>query len=51
MSTAAPFALADVVHKFKLLNLGARKPHLFTTLDAIWLSVQRFRPEPTEINH
>ena len=51
LGTAAPFALVDVVHKSRLLDLGARKPHLLTTFDAIWLSVQRLRPDPTKINH
>jgi hypothetical protein len=32
-----------VVGESGLLNLGARKPHLLTTLDAVWWIVQRLR--------
>jgi hypothetical protein len=32
-----------VVDKPRLLNLGARKPHLLTTLDAFWWIAQRLR--------
>jgi hypothetical protein len=32
-----------MVHKPRLFNLGARKPHLLTALDACRLIVQRLR--------
>jgi hypothetical protein len=36
LSTPTLFALVDVVDESSLLNLGARKTHLLTTLDAVW---------------
>jgi len=32
-----------MVDKPRFLNLGAGKPHLFTTLDAFWWIAQRLR--------
>jgi hypothetical protein len=39
------------MHKSRLLNLGARKPHLLVTLDAIWRDLQGLRLAHTKLNH
>jgi hypothetical protein len=51
LGTPALFALVDVVHESRLLNLGARKPHLLITLDAIWWSVQRLGLVHAKLSH
>ena len=43
LGAPALFALVDVVDESGFLNLGARKSHLFTALDAVWWIVQGLR--------
>jgi hypothetical protein len=51
LCTPALFALVDLVDKPGLLNFGARKPHLLTTLNAVWWVVQRLRLIHAKLTH